>query len=163
MVRAFALLAAGSALAIASCTSTPDPDAPTREDEVAAKIAARQGDRVDRICFTQSINSWSPLGDDAVILRRSVSDYYQLDLGGVCDVDWATFRIGIRSRGSSCLRRGDKIQTFDGPFAGSCLITAIYEWDNDAPITDAARAAGEAETQNGTETAANAAALGEAD
>lgn len=106
------------------------------ESRLQSEIAAKQGQRVDRLCFTRSINGWRELGKKAVLIEKGVNDWYKLDLLGTCQPEWAFNAIALKTRpaGSSCLSRGDEIATFDQPIDGDCVITAIYEWDEDAEV-----------------------------
>lgn len=126
--------------ALGACQTTEEYAAAEAREEArfAEEIAARQGERVDRICFTRSINGWREFGEDAVLLRKGVDDWYKLDLSGVCDPEWAINAIAVKTRpaGSSCVSRGDEIKTFDQPIDGTCFITAIYEWNEDAEIAE---------------------------
>jgi hypothetical protein len=123
-----------AALGVAACQTEEERAA--SEAELQQLIAARQGAEVDRICFSQQINGWSPLGRDAVLIRKSVNDWYKLSLSGTCQPEWAFNTIAIRSRptGSSCLTRGDRLTTDDRTVPGVCFIDAIHEWDEDAPV-----------------------------
>lgn len=126
---------AGAALLAGCQTSEEYAEA---ESRLEAEIAAKQGERVDRICFTRSVRGWRELGDDAVLLRRGVNDWYQVNLSGTCQPEWAFNAIAVRTRpaGSSCISRGDRIDTPDAPISGSCLITEIYEWNEDAEVPE---------------------------
>jgi hypothetical protein len=98
----------------------------------------RIGEEVQQLCFTGNINSWSEVDNDrhAVILRKSVKDYYKLKITPGCDPQWAMSTIALISRPSSpCLTRGDRIKTDADPFRGlgsACIITRINKWDPDA-------------------------------
>jgi hypothetical protein len=132
MRSALALIAAAAALAAcATAEQRAEVDAALERE-----IAARQGDEVDRICFTSNINGWRPLGRDAVLIRQSVRDWYKLDLVGPCEPEWAFNTIAIRSRptGSSCLTPGDTLATDDRTMPGTCFIDAIHVWNEDAPV-----------------------------
>ena len=87
-----------------------------------------------QICFASSINGWRELKGQrrSVILTKGVNDEFKVDLSGVCDVSQAMMKIGTRSRGSSCLTRGDDILVDNG-FSGvdRCMITKIYIWNAD--------------------------------
>jgi hypothetical protein len=93
----------------------------------------RQGDAVKQICFARSINGWRELKGQrhSVILTKGIKDEYKLDLSGVCDVSNSMNNIATRTRGSSCLTRGDEIIVSNG-FSGTdrCLIKKIYRWDS---------------------------------
>jgi hypothetical protein len=121
---------AAVALLASACQSSAESVA-QREDEIARLVAARQGAEVDRICFTSSINGWSPLGRNALLLERGVNDWFKVDLTGTCDPEWAFNAIAISTRpaGSSCLTRGDRIHTDDRTIPGTCYVDKIYEWD----------------------------------
>lgn len=126
-----------SALSISSLAAT-------EHHEAEEKVDPRLGERVDRICFQRNINSWRSVKgeDDVVLLERSVNNWYRVELSGGCDERLFRFAtaIGIDSRpGGGCLTRGDTIIVEDGPgFDRRCIITRIYEWDEDAaPAEDA--------------------------
>ncbi len=124
------ILTAAAALLAAGCQSSVE-SAARQDDEIARQVAARQGAEVDRICFAQNINGWSPLGREAVLLERGVNDWYKVELTGTCDPEWAftTIAVSTRPAGSSCLSRGDRIQTDDPTIPGVCYVQSIYEWD----------------------------------
>lgn len=107
-----------------------------REDALQAEIAARQGAEVNQICFMRNINGWRELGDNALLVREGIDDWYKLDLAGTCDPEWAFNAISIETRpaASSCLTRGDHISTPDASFTGRCVITGIHEWNADAEV-----------------------------
>lgn len=132
------IVAIAGVAALAACQTAEEFAA--EEERLQAEIAAKQGERVDRICFTQSINGWRELGDDAVLLRKNVNDWYKLDISGTCDPEWAFNAIAIETRpaGAHCVSRGDQIRTFDTAIDGRCFITAIHEWDDDAEVAGAA-------------------------
>ena len=114
-------------LLIASCASTVVTDS---EPEL---VDVRQGEQVKQICFASSINGWREVEGQrhSVILTKGVRDEYKLELSGVCDVSNAMMNIATRTRGSSCLTRGDEIIVTDG-FSGvdRCFIKRIYQWDS---------------------------------
>lgn len=99
---------------------------------------ARQGERVDRICFVNQIDGWRPFDGDTLLVREGIDDWYQLELSGPCDPRDAILSVGLKPfGGSSCLSRGDDVFVPNGSFAGKCLITAIYEWDHELDYTPA--------------------------
>jgi hypothetical protein len=67
----------------------------TTGDEPRSASTAGRGDQ----CFrAASVNSFSPVGRDAVDVRVSAERIYRLDVGPGCfDVDWAN-RVALRSR-----------------------------------------------------------------
>ncbi len=122
------------ALAMTASGFAGDVDDNKTEESADPRI----GEKVNRICFQNSISGWRAVKgeDDVVLLRRSVSDWYRVELLGACD--YRLFRsalsIGIESRpAGSCVSRGDVIIVEDSPgFHRRCTITAMYEWDEDA-------------------------------
>jgi len=62
-------------------------------------------------------------------LTKGVRDEYKLELSGTCDISKGMNSIATRTRGSSCLGRGDEIIVSDG-FSGTerCFIKKIYNW-----------------------------------
>lgn len=134
--KALIVALAASPLLVAGCATVEDREAAAAAKE--ADIAARQGAEVDRVCFTRSINGWRPVSEKSVLLRQGVTEWYKLDLIGTCDPRFAFETIALRQRpaGGLCLTPGDRLDTFDRSFGGSCAITKIYEW-NDGPLPDA--------------------------
>jgi hypothetical protein len=130
-MSAIALAAAAAAAPVFAGDKKPgaDPD-------------PRIGKEVDRICFQSTINGWRAVKgeDDVVLLERGVNSWYRVELLGACD--YRLFRsalaIGIDSSpGGGCVTRGDRIIVEDGPgFERSCVITHMYEWDEDAKVED---------------------------
>lgn len=115
----------------------------------AATLAAQQaeaadprlGERVDRICFADSISGFRvPDGySNAVVLTRGARDRYLVELSGpgLNSLKFAQ-AFGIDSRGGGCLTRGDRLVFSDSVFSKdrlsrtSYVITAIYRWDDKA-------------------------------
>ncbi|PQA86178.1 DUF6491 family protein [Hyphococcus luteus] len=119
------ILMSGAVLSLAACQAYPDKT----DDSLQAEIAQKQGEEVSRICFARTINSWRPLGDDAVLIEQGVNDWYQLSLSGACKPEWAFDAIALKTRGSSCITKGDKISTPDSITGGPCFITDMHEWN----------------------------------
>ena len=95
---------------------------------------SRLGNEVTRICFASSINGWKEFKGErhSIILTKGVKDEYKLELSGFCDVTKAMSNIATRTRGSSCLTRGDEIIVSDG-FSGvdRCFIKKMYKWQSE--------------------------------
>jgi hypothetical protein len=122
-------------LALAACATTPEQQVARTETEARlnAEIKARQGRSVSQICPRGS-DGWQPLGDDAVLLEAR-GDWYLIELSGACDTGSATAGIATRGGpGSGCLARGDAIFTGRPRSGGRCVITALYEWNEDAEV-----------------------------
>lgn len=133
MFRTVASLATAALVLAACATSSPRLDA---EDFLASPAL---GEKVDRICFTRSINGFSQPTRTTVIVEEGVNDYYLIEVFGACqDLDWAQSLAFTRTTGS-CLTRGDRLLAFDSVFpnrsdvrfSNQCTIKAIYEWDRD--------------------------------
>lgn len=111
---------------LSACTSVP----PESNREVEA--SPQQGEEVKQICFASSINGWREVDGErsSVILTKGVSEEYKLDLSGICDLTYAFNSIATRTRGSSCLTRGDDI-IFNNGLSGvnRCMIKNIYKWN----------------------------------
>ena len=107
-----ASLAAGSLLA-GACTASSDPQA-----------ASAQGEG----CFhADSVSSFTPVGDDAVVVRVGANRHYRLEYVGPChDIDWSQ-RIALRTRGSAWICRGHDADIFvpgpQGP--NNCPVRAV--------------------------------------
>jgi len=109
------------------------------ETNKEVEINPRQGEKVKQICFASSINGWREVDGErsSVILTKGVSEEYKLDLSGICDLTYAFNSIATRTRGSSCLTRGDDIIFNDGLSGiNRCMIKNIYKW-NPSEIADA--------------------------
>ena len=109
-----------------SCTNAPV------EINQEVQINPRQGEEVRQICFASSINGWREVDGErsSVILTKGVSEEYKLDLSGICDLTYAFNSIATRTRGSSCLTRGDDIIFTDGLSSiNRCMIKKIYKWN----------------------------------
>jgi len=106
----------------------------TETDSTPKTVDIRQGEEVKRICFASSLNGWREIKGErqSVILTKGVRDEYRLDLSGICDVSRAMNNVATRTRGSSCLGRGDEIIIADG-LSGldRCFIKKIYTWNPD--------------------------------
>ena len=102
------------------------------ENNKEVEINPRQGEEVKQICFASSINGWREVDGErsSVILTKGVSEEYKLDLLGICDLTYAFNSIATRTRGSSCLTRGDDIIFNDGlSGVNRCMIKKIYTWN----------------------------------
>ena len=102
------------------------------ENNKEVEINPRQGEEVKQICFASSINGWREVDGErsSVILTKGVSEEYKLDLSGICDLTYAFNSIATRTRGSSCLTRGDDIIFSDGlSGVNRCMIKKIYTWN----------------------------------
>ncbi|VAW02972.1 hypothetical protein MNBD_ALPHA05-973 [hydrothermal vent metagenome] len=116
--------------------------APSEEAEDAA-APSRLGPKVERICFGRSINGWKTVDGqgDAVLLRKSVNDWYLVEVSGNCRARDFKFvqAIGLESHpAGGCIRRGDYILVESGGgFTNRCFIQGLYEWNDDAPEEEA--------------------------
>lgn len=123
------ITAAAGALAACETTAKADADAALQKE-----IAAKQGERVNQVCFLSNIDGWRALSDK-ILLIRDGRKWHQLYLSGTCEPDWAFNAIAIQTRnGSSCLSRGDRIKTFDSAVPGDCVITEIHKWNDKADV-----------------------------
>ena len=120
------LLTISMLMFLSSCTNAPV------EINQEVQINPRQGEEVKQICFASSINGWREVDGErsSVILTKGVSEEYKLDLSGICDLTYAFNSIATRTRGSSCLTRGDDI-IFNNGLSGMnrCMIKKIYKWN----------------------------------
>ena len=126
MKTAITVLAA--AVISSACATGPSTD-------VDAEIAARQGEAVDRICFTRQIDNWRGLDRHAILVEKGVNEWFKLDLTGPCEPDLAFERIALRtSPPGGCLTKGDAVATFSTPTYGVCRIVAMYKWNAAAEV-----------------------------
>ena len=125
MIRNFMVIVL--AMTIIGCSQTTV----TQVDPKPSLPNSQLGNEVTRICFASSINGWKEFNGErhSIILSKGVKDEYKLELSGFCDVTKAMSNIATRTRGSSCLTRGDEIIVSDG-FSGvdRCFIKKMYKW-----------------------------------
>ena len=116
--------------ALAACAT----DAVERDYEPGGPDDPRRGAEVDRICFTSTISGFNVVSRDAMVVRRGARDRYLLTLSGPCNARDAFVKVGLRSRGSSCLSRLDEVLVDNAPggIGSRCTIDRIYEWNPDA-------------------------------
>ncbi len=123
----------------------------TPEEAEDAALLSRLGPEVDRICFGRSINSWKAVDGhgDAVLLRKSVNDWFLVEVSGNCRASDFKFAqtIGIESRpAGGCIRRSDYILVHSpGGFTNRCFIQGLYQWNDDAPEEEAGGESGESD------------------
>ena len=128
MIRNFLVIVL--AMTIIGCSQTTV----TQVDPKPSLPNSQLGNEVTRICFASSINGWKEFKGErhSIILSKGVKDEYKLELSGFCDVTKAMSNIATRTRGSSCLTRGDEIIVSDG-FSGvdRCFIKKMYKWQSE--------------------------------
>lgn len=116
---------------------------PSFAEEAADGPDPRLGKETNRICFQRSISGWKSVKgeDDVVLLERGLNHWYWVELAGGCRESMlrSALSIGIDSRpAGGCVSRGDVIIVRDTPsFTRRCVITRIYEWDEDAVAEEA--------------------------
>ena len=144
MFKQIAPVLAVFALASACATTAPD------EPKGVAKFAEdpRLGEKVDRICFNRSIDSFHSNDRDTVVVREGVNDHYLIEVRGICPNLRRAQTIGIDAF-SSCVSRNDALIVSSSPFSlndetsigpDRCLIRSIYKWDEDAENEEAGEA-----------------------
>mmetsp|Transcript_33092 Transcript_33092/g.42646 ORF Transcript_33092/g.42646 Transcript_33092/m.42646 type:complete len:166 (-) Transcript_33092:325-822(-) len=129
-------------LVASACATELTPEQlEARDQERAAQVFAddpRRGEQVKNLCFASQIDSFGQTTKRAVVVREGRDHFLIETFPGCFDLDYAQ-GLAIDSF-SSCLSKGDRIIAFDSPFGNvghrgakqSCLIKAIYEWDEDA-------------------------------
>ena len=94
-----------------------------QSDPAAASAQVEGGE-----CFrAASVNSFTPVGDDAVVVRVGASNHYRLEFIGPChDIDWSQ-QIALRTRGSNWVCRGHDADIFvRGPMGTNrCPVRAV--------------------------------------
>lgn len=121
----------------------------------------RVGDEVDRICFGRDINNFKAIKgeDDAILLERSVNDWYKATLIGACnyrELKWAQSVAIEQHPAGGCVTPGDSLifsrsafGDFKFPNTTRCVISDIYKWDPKAGDADSADAdSGDADDRN---------------
>ncbi len=127
---------------LGSCT-TPPGTGKARGIEALADDP-RLGEKLDKVCFTSTIDGFRANGRDTVVLDDSPNRHYLVETTGGCiNLDYAQ-SIAIDSK-LSCIRKGDYLIVSDSAFSitGStgaapqrCLIKSLYAWDDDAVTED---------------------------
>lgn len=132
----FPVAASALALAATACSTT---EADTEAE--AWRTDARLGEKVDRICFSSSIDNFREATRNSVIVTKGVSDDYLIEMLGSCHDLRNAMSLSLDTfGGSSCIGKGDSIYAYDSVFGPDetdlrpmrCPISAIYEWDEDA-------------------------------
>lgn len=131
-----------SMIALAACSSTPDDNG----DDDAWRTDARLGERVDRICFSRSVDGFRENTRRTLIVERGVNDEYLIETAGSCyDLKNAQSLSFDTFGASSCISKGDSIYAYDSVFGPDrtntptirCPISAIYEWHEEAAEEEA--------------------------
>ena len=128
-----------------ACASTPSD-----QPKGAAKYAddARLGEKVNKICFSRSIDGFSRNDRDTVVVSAIGKKQYLIEVRGLCTNLNHAQSIGIAST-LSCVTPGDALLVSQSAFSLNdeiggpqrCLIKDIYEWNEDAEqISDEAPA-----------------------
>ncbi len=94
-----------AALALGACAST----ASLRDADKLALYSAHAGAPVSSFRFFGGINSWTSLGDSALVVWTRPSEAYLLDLSGPCIGLEFTPEIGLTDQGSRVHARFDKV------------------------------------------------------
>lgn len=126
---------------LAACATTPEQETARAQAQakIDAEISLRQGPSVSRVCPGGN-DDWRALDDD-ILLLEARDQWYMVELSGPCDPDSAFGGIVTRtSGGSSCIARGDDVYTGPPRSGARCVITGLYEWDEDAEPQPAASA-----------------------
>lgn len=155
-------------LVVSACATELTPEQlEAREQAKAEQVFAddpRRGEQVKNLCFASQIDSFGQTTKRAVVVREGRDHYLIETFPGCFDLDFAQ-GLAIDSF-SNCLSKGDRIFAFDSPFGNrrhaggqqSCLVKAIYEWDEDAgKDEDGAEEETDSEETNSEETIETAA------
>ena len=143
MTTAFPAFAISALMALGACTAS-NAGSDTKEREWLQD--ARLGEKVDRVCFKSSIDSFRSPTDKTVIVEEGVNDEYLIETTGNCpDLDWAQSISFDTPRAASCVTRGDSIYAYDSVFGPDntgiapirCPISAIYVWNEESADKEA--------------------------
>ncbi len=123
---------------VAACSTTEAGDVKAAEGP-----DPRRGEKVDRICFNRSIDSFSNASKNSVVLQTSPNRQYLVETGSCFQLDRAQ-RIALDST-TSCLTRGDRLIVSENFFSGSdragidvdrCYVKAMYIWNKNAELAE---------------------------
>ncbi len=130
MIRKAVIFAASAFLAACSSTAVTQP----RESAFAGD--PRLGERVDRVCFSSTIDNFMDATDRTIVIERGVNDKYLIETVGRCpDLEWAQ-SIAISASGT-CLTRFDELFASESAFGvrgalgrpvKRCVIGSIHTW-----------------------------------
>ncbi len=130
LITTLGLLTLG-ALSACSTSSTEEAAADPKEDP-------RRGEKVNKICFARSIDSFSMASKNSVVLRKGVNQEFLVITSGCYQLRNAQ-RISVDST-TGCVTRGDYLIVSEDLFANSttlrperCVIREVYEWNKKAP------------------------------
>lgn len=135
----------GLVFLLSACATAANGGMAERKDGIE-KFAGdpRLGPEVSRMCFASNVDSFSSPTDDTVILKVGASKQYLVETSSCYMLDNA-MSIGLDAS-MSCATRGDNLIVSDSAFGlrdssgigpSRCLITGIYEWNEDAAEVDA--------------------------
>jgi hypothetical protein len=116
------------AASVAACASTPEKQAADAAQQ--ALYRSHAGAPVPSFHFFGRIDSWTPLGDRAVVVWTRMNEAWLLDLDATCNGLGVTPVIGLTSSAGSVNARFDKVLVRDGsPMNMPCTIMAIRPID----------------------------------
>ena len=121
---------------LAGCSTTPD-DEP--RGIKAYEGDARLGEQTNRICFGRTIDGFSNMRRDSVVLSSGSQDYL-VTVSGTCRSLRFAQAIGVDNRGAGCVSRNDILIVSENAFGNDvtgigpdrCFIDDIYTWDKRA-------------------------------
>lgn len=139
-------------LILAGCVADgSDSGAATATSQIAPGAAdsseARQGEQVERICFSRNINNFvfAPDIGNAVLLENRVNDWYRVELREACTFSRLrgsrSVAIDNLGSGSNCVTRGDRLvfadtlSPRDRQGLVRCVVGDIYRWSQ-SPIRE---------------------------
>ena len=103
------LLALIAVLLLAGCASRGGA---LTDSQRLAMYRGAAGEPVDSFHFFGSIHGWTPLGEDALVLRTKVNQAYLLELMGCPDLDFAQ-AITVSNQAGRVYARFDSITVLD--------------------------------------------------
>jgi hypothetical protein len=119
-------------------------DLAQRDASEMALYRDHAGEPVRSFHFFGHIDSWTPLGDRAVVVWTRMNEAWLLDLGGACNGLQYTPMIGLTSSAGTVNARFDKVLVRDGsPVNVPCIIQSIRPVD--VPALKAAERAARAQ------------------
>lgn len=138
MNRTPLLVSLAICLCLSACTGGPHNGGVQKTAADAFANDPHVGEPVDTVCLGPSLNGFYEVGNQALVVRRTVGEAYLLRTGfcpNLESIEGLDFE-----QASQCLKRGDRIAVYDTRFprAGepsdrpdSCTVLSIHEWHED--------------------------------
>lgn len=138
-MKAMTALGLAAVLTLGACATSTE-DEPRLRGVAQFEGDPRLGEEVRQVCFASSIDSFSSPTRDTVVVEKSPTKSYLVEVFGACfNLDQAQ-TIALAAK-TGCLSKGDSLIVSDSAFGlrdssglgpSRCTVKAIYDWDEKA-------------------------------